>query len=129
MMILIFIAIVELLLSLVYIAINWHVSYDSAFLTDGIICFLYITLHLIYCLAKIFVPLMWKASGLKEGNEISGRMFVALQLSWVLFAIVILLLFGTIFGLACCLPVLLPNCLYLLYVVNKRVYRHGNRTE
>ena len=123
MILLYFIPIVELLLSIVYIAINWQVSYDSDFLIDGIICFLYITLHLIYCLAKIFVLLMWKASGMKERLEICGRRFVALQLLWGLFAIMILLLFGTIFNLVCCVPVLLPNCLYLLYVVVKNVYK------
>lgn len=127
MILFILIAILELLLSLVYIALNWHVAYDSDFFIDGIICYFYITLHLIYCFAKIFVPLMWTASGLKERFEIRGRAFVVLQFSWVLFAIVILILFVTIFGFACCLPVVIPNLLFLLYTFLNKCLRKDKK--
>jgi len=105
----------ELTLAIAYILVIWPVYEGEDFLWGLFICASYLLLISIYSLIRLLIPIMSVACDVIETPADKIKRVTLDIMPWFLFSLVLLILFGCTLGCCVCLPIIVPNCIYLLF--------------
>ncbi len=107
----------ELILAVAYILVIWPVYEGEDFLWGLFVCASYLLLISIYSFIRLLMPIMSAASDIIENPANKKKRVMSDIIPWFLFSLVLLLIFGCTLGCYACLPIIVPNSIYLLFKI------------
>lgn len=107
----------EIILAVIYIVYNWPIYEGEDYLWGVIICIGYILSIAFYCIITSLIPAMRIACDVTKKQYSQWKGILYYNILWCAFAILIVLLFGNSLSFFACLPIVLPNCIFLIYLL------------
>ena len=105
----------EFVLSVIYIVLIWPIYVEDDFVYGCLWGIGYLVTVAIYCGIAALIPAMHIACDVGEEQNNKGWNRLLSNIQWFLISVFILLIFGNTLGYIICLPIVIPNLVYLLY--------------
>lgn len=106
---------IEFVLAIIYIVVKWPLYEGSEFDYGAFICFEFLFIIISYCFIGSIWSTMKKACDVMDVSKQQWWYTLLSNLPWCLLTLIIFFLFGNTFGYFACLPIVIPNCVYLIY--------------
>ena len=113
----ILIHIIECVFSIIYIVLIWPVYVENDFIYGCLWCIGYLLIIAFYSGISALIPAMQIACNVSGERKTKRRTRMLSQIPWISFTIFIIFAFGKNLGFFACLPIVIPNLTYFIYLV------------
>lgn len=113
----------EIILALIYIMYIWPVYEGEDYLWGIMVCIGYILSLVIYCIITSLLPAMQIACGVTDTTYSHRKKILYYTIQWCAFTIFIVLAFNNSLNYYACIPIIIPNCVFLLYLFFGNIYK------
>ena len=113
--------IVEFVLACIFIVVKWPIYEGSEFDYGAFLCFEYLFIIATFCFIGSLWSTMRKACDVSDDSKQQWWRILLSNAPWCVLTLVILLLFSSSLGYSACLPIVIPNSIYLLYLLIRRL--------
>lgn len=108
--------VMELILSFIYIVLIWPVYEGEDYLWGCFISISYLVIIASYSIIRSLLPVMKIACDVFVKTVCTWKQILLDNIPWCSFALLVFFVFRDSLGCYACLPIVIPNGIYLLYL-------------